>query len=173
MVKEALGKSWYRKPNEMLKYYFHDVVFQEIPNETTLAINLTNCPNRCVGCHSPHLQEDTGNPLDENILSEWIKKYGDAITCICFMGGDSEPFEVCRLAGFVKSLAGNLKTGWYSGKTRLPDGITLANFDYIKLGPYEKRFGGLDKPTTNQRFYHIKEGRMIDRTGMFFENTKR
>ena len=37
----------------MLKYAGYDIVFQEIPDEVTLAISLTNCPNRCPGCHSP------------------------------------------------------------------------------------------------------------------------
>ena len=37
-----------------------DVVFQEIPGEVTLALNLSGCPNRCAGCHSPHLWEEVG-----------------------------------------------------------------------------------------------------------------
>ena len=40
----------------MLKYYNYDIVFQEYPDEVTLAINLTMCPNRCVGCHSAYLR---------------------------------------------------------------------------------------------------------------------
>lgn len=42
----------------MVRYHNFDIVFAEIPDETTLAINITNCPNRCPGCHSPHLQRD-------------------------------------------------------------------------------------------------------------------
>ena len=47
----------------MLKYYNYDIVFQEIPDEVTLAVNLTNCPHRCIGCHSPHLRHNIGEPL--------------------------------------------------------------------------------------------------------------
>ena len=36
----------------MLKYVNHDIVFQEFPDEVTLAINLSCCPNGCTGCHS-------------------------------------------------------------------------------------------------------------------------
>ncbi|MEG2282023.1 MAG: anaerobic ribonucleoside-triphosphate reductase activating protein, partial [Rikenellaceae bacterium] len=74
-----------------LKYVNYDIVFQEIPDEVTLAINLSNCPNRCLGCHSPYLQQDIGEPLSEEVLSKLIDKYGSAITCVCFMGGDAAP----------------------------------------------------------------------------------
>ena len=30
----------------MVRYHNFDIVFAEIPCETTLAINITNCPNR-------------------------------------------------------------------------------------------------------------------------------
>ena len=39
----------------MLKYANFDVVFQEVPDEVTLAINITNCPNQCPGCHSKNI----------------------------------------------------------------------------------------------------------------------
>ena len=42
----------------MIKYYNAMVVFEEIPNEITLAINITNCPCHCKGCHSQFLWED-------------------------------------------------------------------------------------------------------------------
>ena len=47
----------------MLTYVNHDIVFQEFPDEVTLAINLSRCPNRCPGCHSPYLQQEEGEEL--------------------------------------------------------------------------------------------------------------
>ena len=44
----------------MLKYVNTDIVFQEIPDEVTLAVNISNCPCRCPGCHSEYLWEDVG-----------------------------------------------------------------------------------------------------------------
>ena len=35
----------------MVKYLETKVVLSEIPNEITLAINITNCPCVCKGCH--------------------------------------------------------------------------------------------------------------------------
>lgn len=150
-----------------MKFTSYDIVFQEVPGEVTLAINLSNCPNRCKGCHSPHLQEDTGEILDENVLSLWLEKYGDAITCICFMGGDAEPHKIGQFADFIGKKNGNIKTAWYSGKNVLPKGVSPMNFDYIKLGAYVESLGGLNVPATNQRFYRIENGEMIDQTDRF------
>ncbi len=157
----------------MLKYNNYDIVFQEIPGEITLAVNLSNCPNRCKGCHSPHLQMDFGEIFDEDVLDNLLDKYGSSITCFCFMGGDSDPMEVERLSLLVhKKSNGNIKTGWYSGRARFPESISVNNFDYIKLGPYIERFGGLDSSTTNQRFYEIGKGRMIDKKYLFQQKDK-
>ncbi|NDW12586.1 anaerobic ribonucleoside-triphosphate reductase activating protein [Bacteroides sp. 214] len=152
----------------MLRYANYNIVFQEIPGEVTLAINLSNCPNRCKGCHSPYLQVDEGTVLDQSELLEILHKYGSAVTCVCFMGGDAAPHEVEQLSLFLKSQHEySLKTGWYSGKNELPPYLSVQNFDFIKIGAYEERCGGLDSPTTNQRFYRIEQDEMIDETERF------
>jgi len=152
----------------MLRYSNYNIVFQEIPGEVTLAVNLSNCPNRCKGCHSPYLQQDIGEVFNEHVLDYFLDKYGNSVTCICFMGGDAEPEEVQRLSTLIRRESnGKLKTGWYSGKSRLPDNISAKSFDYIKLGPYIERLGGLNKSTTNQRFYIIENGEMIEKTFLF------
>lgn len=153
----------------MLRYVDYDIVFQEIPDEVTLAINLSNCPNKCKGCHSPHLLDDIGEPLTEESLSWLLQKYGMAVTCVCFMGGDAEPLEVERLAGFLhRQSVASVKVGWYSGKSELPVGFVIQNFEYIKLGPYVERLGGLKSPDTNQRLYRISGGGMKDITYRFW-----
>jgi len=146
----------------------YDIVFQEIPGEVTLALNLSGCPNRCRGCHSPHLWEDTGEELDEDLFMGLLERYGGSVTCVCFMGGDADPLEVERLSCAVKQQSGGrLKTGWYSGKSRLPEGCAVSAFDFIKLGPYIPELGGLDKEATNQRFYRVENGQLVDRTDLF------
>ena len=86
----------------MLKYHNYDIVFQEIPDEVTLAVNLTNCPHRCVGCHSPHLREDIGEVLNEKAMDSLLKKYGKQITCVCFMGGDGQAQDVETMARHLR-----------------------------------------------------------------------
>lgn len=132
----------------MLKYHSTYIGFREIPDEISLCINLTNCPNNCKGCHSPWLKEDNGTPLTYTELKRLIHS-NKGITCVCFMGGDKEPWEINRLATLVKEDF-NLKVAWYSGKQELHEDIRLVNFDYVKLGPYVEEYGPLSSRTTNQ-----------------------
>lgn len=146
----------------MLKYTDYDIVFQEIPDETTLAINLSLCPNRCPGCHSPLLWQDVGEELNEAAIDQLLQRYGSAVTCVSLMGGDNDTEAVDRLAQYIRSKG--KKAGWYSGKQALPHSFCAAHFDYVKTGPYIEQLGGLDKPTTNQRLYKITGSEMHDIT---------
>ena len=154
----------------MLRFHNYDVVFREIPGEVTLAINITNCPLRCKGCHSPRLMEDVGDMLDEHVVAALLETYVNAITCICFMGGDASPREVARLARLAREISrGTIKTAWYSGRDALPAPSFANYFDYVKIGPYVQALGGLEATTTNQRFYKIEHGEMIDITSRFHQ----
>ncbi|MBR3303512.1 MAG: anaerobic ribonucleoside-triphosphate reductase activating protein [Bacteroidales bacterium] len=139
----------------MLKCYNFDIVCQEIPEEVTLAINISGCPNRCKGCHSPWLWKDEGVPLDENFLSLLVEKYLSGITCVCFMGGDQAPEVINSLAAFVKEKFSGLKTAWYSGLEQIPKSIGILNFNFIKIGPYIEGLGGLRSAQTNQKLYRV------------------
>lgn len=143
----------------MLKYVDTAVTLSEIPDEITLCINISNCPCHCKGCHSAYLAEDIGEPLDvwvgfgTTVLDKLINK-NNGITCVAFMGGDSDPKAVNNCARYVKRER-NLSTAWYSGRQELSKEIDLKNFDYIKLGPYIEERGPLNNPNTNQRFYKV------------------
>lgn len=145
----------------MLKCYSYDIVCQEIPDEITLAVNISCCPNRCPGCHSPWLWEDSGELMTEEMLISLIDKYSAAITCFCFMGGDAEPSEIERLAILIRSRYPHIRTAWYSGRETLPDGFKVTVLDYLKLGPYIEALGGLKSENTNQILYRIyNDGQM-------------
>lgn len=146
----------------MVRYHNFDVVFAEIPDETTLAINITNCPNNCPGCHSLHLRADAGRTLDERELLALLARYGGLVTCVAFMGGDAEPCEIARLAGVVRSRWPRLRTAWYSGREQLPEGVAPSAFDYIKLGEWIEALGPLTSPTTNQRLYRTGPGNTME-----------
>jgi len=153
----------------MLKYVNTGIVFQEIPDEVTLAINLSNCPCRCPGCHSHYLWEDVGLPLDTAAIDAFIEKYGYDITCIAFMGGDCDPRGVNLLAQYVHEEHPEFKVAWYSGRLRIPSEVCKTDFDYIKVGPYIRHLGPLSKPTTNQRLYRqTAKGDFEDITARFW-----
>ncbi len=137
-----------------MKYTDTQVVFSEVPNEITLAINISNCPFECKGCHSTYLREDIGEELNESVLTNLIKE-NQGITCISFMGGDADPSSIQRMAEAVRKYNPNIKIAWYSGREKVPDGIDLRYFNFIKLGPYDQNRGGLSSPTTNQAFYRV------------------
>ena len=153
----------------MLKYVNTLIGFAEIPDEISLCINISNCPCHCEGCHSPYLAEDIGEPLDLQHLTDLIDS-NKGITCVCIMGGDANPSEVDDIAQDIKEYYPELKVGWYSGRQELSKEINLENFDAIKLGPYIEELGPLNSKTTNQKFYKIKENKLIDRTNLFWKD---
>ena len=138
----------------MLKYVDSKVVFAEIPDEITLAINISNCPCHCEGCHSTYLADDIGEPLDLQHLTDLIDS-NRGITCVCIMGGDANPSEVDDIAQDIKEYYPNLKVGWYSGRDYISKDIDMSNFNYIKYGHYDKDKGPLNSKTTNQVMLEI------------------
>lgn len=153
-----------------MKYVDTAIVFQEIPDELTMAVNISNCPIRCEGCHSPYLQTDTGKTLDEKAIDDILAPYKDAVTCLCLMGGDANPQEVADLAAYIRTAYPSLRTAWYSGRQHPPVSLlTHRYYDYVKVGPYIQAKGPLNNPTTNQRLYRIHpDGTLTDITSRFW-----
>ena len=132
-----------------IKYANYQIVFREIPEEITLAINISNCPNNCKGCHSSYLQQDIGIELTEYSLKKLIENH-KGITCVCFMGGDLFPKELNKLAFYILQNYKGLKVGVYSGLNLINPELIPALFDYIKVGEYIEDLGPLSSPKTNQ-----------------------
>ena len=149
----------------MLKIASFDIVFQEIPGEVTLALNLSGCPCHCPGCHSKHLWEDIGEELNEELLDGFIARYGSMITCVCFMGGDQAPEEVAQWAEYIKGLSAKRSVS----EAVCPLSGVAGPFDYLKLGPYIESLGGLKSPKTNQRLYKRVGDEWQDITSSFWK----
>ena len=147
----------------MLKYVDTKVTFSEVPDEISLCISISGCPNYCEGCHSSYLAEDIGKPLieypkvhsdDYTIYIDELIDANNGITCVCLMGGDNDISLINVLASFIKKEY-KLKVAWYSGRDVIPY-MSFENFDYIKIGSYKKELGPLTSKTTNQRMYKVE-----------------
>lgn len=148
-----------------MKYTSAEVVFREVPDEITLAIDISNCHIGCKNCHSKFLWQDIGTELTIEELDKLINN-NRGITCVAILGGDSAISDVISCCKHIKERG--LKTCWYSGRFLTPGDI-LKYLDFVKLGPYIEECGGLDKPTTNQRFYKVIDGELVDITKKFYD----
>ena len=137
----------------MIKHVPEDlsVVFSEIPDEITLAFNISNCLNNCIGCHSPYLKENVGEELTPERVDYYIAK-NTGITCVCFMGEGNDKEALLDVASHIKATYPTLKLAIYSGRQEVESSYYDV-FDYIKVGPYIEKFGPLNSRTTNQILY--------------------
>lgn len=153
----------------MLKFKDSYIVFEEIPDRVSLAVNITNCQNNCIGCHSPELRLNNGEELTEEIIDKLIKEnYG--IDCFLFMGEGKDRGRLLELAKYIKHNC-NLKVAIYSGRNNVEFDFYEV-FDYIKVGEYKEEYGPLNKETTNQRLYEITSNNVIDITSKFWNKGK-
>lgn len=136
----------------MIKFTEYEVTFREIPDEITLAVNISNCQNNCPGCHSSYLKENIGEELTEIVVDEIIEK-NNGITCFCFMGEGNDTESLKKLILYIKEKHPKIKIGLYSGRNTVNEDFYWENLDYLKIGPYVAELGPLDKETTNQRLY--------------------
>ena len=154
----------------MIKFKDSYIVFEEIPDMVSLALNITNCQNNCVGCHSPELRFNNGEELTEEIIDKLINEnYG--VDCFLFMGEGKDRWRLLELAKYIKHNY-NLKVAIYSGRNSVELDFYEV-FDYIKVGEYKEEYGPLNKETTNQRLYEITSNNVIDITSKFWKNGSR
>ena len=130
------------------------IVFEEVPDMVSLAIEITNCPGMCEGCHSPWLREDIGEELTPKILNKLIDE-NKGINCVVFMGEGKDPEALKCLAFGIRCRSDYpYKVALYSGRDSVEEDYDRF-FDYIKIGSFIPSKGPLNKETTNQRLYEI------------------
>jgi len=148
-----------------MKVLYIDVVMQEVPDEVSLALSITGCPNRCEGCHTPELRNPSlGDEFTDKILTDLLDKYDGLISCVLFFGGDHLEEELIHKLKIVRKRG--YKTCLYTGNDDASDAIK-SHLDYIKVGPYIANKGSLFSKKTNQRMYNLIDGKIIDITYKF------
>lgn len=158
----------------MLKYLYCKEVFSEVPGEISLGISISGCTIHCEGCHSRELWEDKGTPLTIEELQGLLNKH-QGISCLLLLGGEHDMDSLIELFQYVCK---KVKTAWYCGLDIIPKnkvGI-LQYLDWVKLGHYDQELGGLNSPTTNQKFYKVNhQGNgwsLINKTYLFNNKNK-
>jgi anaerobic ribonucleoside-triphosphate reductase activating protein len=144
-----------------MKIYNTDIVLQEVPDEISLSITVSGCRKMCDGCHSPFLWTETnGNNFTLRELEELLEKYKNYISCVVFMGGEWFMDELIVMLKKIKE--GGLKTCLYTGEEEIDDKIK-ENLDFLKTGRWINELGGLNSPTTNQKFTNIKTKQILNK----------
>ena len=140
-----------------LKYSGYTIVMQEV---ISLAINISDCPYKCKGCHSMYLWDYIGDYLIDDI-DNLLNKYNNLISCVCFMGGDQNQDEL--LYCLQKAKKKKIKTCLYTGNDDINSisNEIIKNLDYIKIGRYIEKFGGLNCKTTNQKMFDLNNNEEI------------
>ncbi|MCP1660368.1 anaerobic ribonucleoside-triphosphate reductase activating protein [Neisseria perflava] len=153
-----------------LRFTTEQIVWQEVPNEVSLAFLFSGCPLRCPGCHSADTWKvGIGKELTREYLQGRLKRYRGLISCVLFMGGEWQPEALRAMLEAVK--AAGLKTCLYTGLERreleaLSDGL-VPLLDYLKTGRWQADLGGLDSPATNQKLVNVHTGEVLNR--LFFK----
>lgn len=137
----------------MLRYLYVKEVFSEVPGEISLGISISGCQIHCHGCHSRELWEDKGTPLTIEHLQQLLDTH-KGITCLLLLGGEHDIDSLIELFQYAHR---RVKTAWYCGLDLVPkDKLDILQYlDYVKIGHYDHELGGLDSPTTNQRFFKL------------------
>jgi anaerobic ribonucleoside-triphosphate reductase activating protein len=138
-----------------MRYSGLQIVFQEIPNEISLAIHFTGCPLKCKGCHSNDLWSPaSGYDLDALKFDQIVTQYSKYISCVVFMGGEWQLTSLIEMIHVTKKHG--KKIALYTGLQfdEIPQ-VLISNLDYLKYGPYIPELGGLSSKTTNQRLINL------------------
>lgn len=145
-----------------MRYSKIDIVYQEVPNEISLAFFITGCPMRCPGCHSKEYQNPKiGNVLDSKSFENKLKQYKGLISCVCFFGGEWD-VELKKLLDIAHTKY-KLKTCLYTGRDlNNKDVVAVKPFlDFVKYGPYIQNRGGIQSKNTNQVFFDLNKNKSM------------
>ncbi|MBM6701110.1 4Fe-4S cluster-binding domain-containing protein [Megasphaera elsdenii] len=144
--------------NDKLPIVNKGITLTEIPNRISVFFEIGNCTCHCDGCHSPELW-DTNYTRPNMTVQEMIdyvhEQYKLGANAVVIMGGwNNEEVSRSALILLLLDLSCEFQVGIYVGDDYLGC-LPRLPIKWIKSGRYEKDKGGLDSPTTNQKFYEF------------------
>ncbi|WP_371824132.1 anaerobic ribonucleoside-triphosphate reductase activating protein [Lutibacter sp. A80] len=136
------------------------IVLQEVPGEISICFSICGCTLGCKGCHSPILwKASNGEPLTIDIFKKILAKYKGLASCVLFMGGEWHKNTLLNYLEYAKNVG--YKTCLYTGNDNV-DSKLLAHLNFIKTGKWIQELGGLDSPTTNQKFKEVQSNKLLN-----------
>lgn len=144
----------------MLNFTDENIVFQEVPDEVSLAFTISGCPVGCKGCHSSYSwNANQGTPLTTGYFQQRLQSYQGLISCVLFLGGEWQHDALVELLHIAQSAGLNtcLYTGLDQVSAKLKNRLT-----YLKTGRWLAELGGLDSPNTNQKFIDLRSGHCLN-----------
>ena len=145
---------------ECLRFTNEQIVWQEVPGETSLAYTISGCGVGCAGCHSRHTwNPHAGQLLTADYLGRRIQEYRDMITCVLFLGGEWQPRALLPLLILVRNAG--LHRCLYTGLEHISPSLQ-EHLTYLKTGPWRPELGGLTSPKTNQRFIDLRTNEVLN-----------
>lgn len=144
----------------MLNFTAEQIVFQEVPDEVSLAFTISGCPLGCKGCHSADSwSENSGLALSQEYFCQRLQDYRGLISCVLFLGGEWQLATLLSLLKITKNK--QLHSCLYTGLDDVSP-ILKAELTYLKTGRWQAELGGLDSPNTNQRFIDLRTGACLN-----------
>lgn len=169
------------------------ITLAEIPGKIAVFLEFGNCNNFCPECHSKELWESSEHHYFStmgraDIVSYIKEQYSKGANAVAFLGGlNNSGVSIIELRQLFSQLFRmGMDIGLYDGcQGATVDDITCIFLDpksdyectlkWVKVGNYSPKYGGLDSPTTNQRFFEKRnppnggESYWEDRTYLFKE----
>ncbi|MFK5879800.1 MAG: anaerobic ribonucleoside-triphosphate reductase activating protein [Flavobacteriaceae bacterium] len=141
-------------------FYDFQIALQEVPGEISLCFSIAGCKIHCDGCHSPFLwKEENGELLTNRNFDKLLNQYQNFASCVLFMGGEWHEKELIQ---FLKSAKEKkYKTCLYTGEETVSNEV-LTELTFIKTGKWLQKLGGLDSPTTNQKFKELSTNKILN-----------
>ncbi|WP_196599045.1 hypothetical protein [Pectinatus frisingensis] len=135
------------------------ITLTEVPNKVAVYFEIGECVRNCKGCHSEHLRCKVNEKMSLYQMMQYAEAQVDkGANAIVLMGGTTNGLSDEELEELIIVMSGIAPVCLYTGTDDESFHRWLAQklpLTWLKTGSYKAALGGLQSPTTNQRFYKV------------------